>query len=216
MCAKKFTVFESYLDAIEEMPEEQQGVFAVGLIKYGIRGAMPDFKESNQRIAFKLIKPIVDSHEKDNKRKKKQSEDVESMENPRKIHGKSTESLMEQDMEHDKEKESITQIEFALEGGSCPSEQKKTSCYPFEQFWEDYGLKQDRKRCEEKFKKLSEDDRAAIRLAIPRYKAYCQAKSISMKNPLTFLNGACWDDDFTIPQQPQQTESPLERGLRED
>ena len=98
---------------------------------------------------------------------------------------------------------SIAQTEFALEGGSCSGKQEKTSCFSFEQFWEAYGQKKGRKDCEKRYSKISEDDRMLIKHALPKYGAYLKATGINQLYPLTFLNGEHWNDDFTIPQQPQ-------------
>ena len=98
---------------------------------------------------------------------------------------------------------SIAQTEFALEGGSCSQKEEKTTCFSFEQFWEAYGQKKGRKDCEKRYSKISEAERMLIKHALPKYDAYLKATGLSQLYPLTFLNGEHWNDDFTIPQQPQ-------------
>ncbi len=98
---------------------------------------------------------------------------------------------------------SIAQTELALEGGSCSRKEEKTTCFSFEQFWEAYRQKKGRKDCEKRYSKISEAERMLIKHALPKYDAYLKATGLSQLYPLTFLNGEHWNDDFTIPQQPQ-------------
>ena len=67
----------------------------------------------------------------------------------------------------------------------------------FAEFWDLYGKKVDSKKCEAKFKKLKADDINIIFEKLPEY-----IKSISdkkyMKNPLTWLNGKCWNDEIQV------------------
>tara|TARA_R110002020_G_scaffold8028_3_gene33069 strand:+ start:1186 stop:2169 length:984 start_codon:yes stop_codon:yes gene_type:complete len=70
----------------------------------------------------------------------------------------------------------------------------------FEKFWDVYGKKQDRKKCLSKFLKLKESELEAIRKHLPLYLKSVTDKQY-LKNPLTYLNGECWNDDIINQQE---------------
>lgn len=72
---------------------------------------------------------------------------------------------------------------------------------PFETFWNLYGKKQDRIKCEGKWKRLSNKDRKACIDAIPAY-----VKSTPdiqyRKNPATYLNNKSWENEVGVITKP--------------
>lgn len=70
----------------------------------------------------------------------------------------------------------------------------------FSEFWDDYGKKVDKSKCEKKFKKISNSDIDKIKKHLPLY-----IKSTPdiqyRKNPLTYLNGKCWNDEVVISKE---------------
>jgi len=64
----------------------------------------------------------------------------------------------------------------------------------FEIFWEAYGKRRDRSKCERRFKNLSKAEREAIFVHVPKYVASTPEIQYR-KNPLTYLNGKCWEDE---------------------
>jgi len=72
---------------------------------------------------------------------------------------------------------------------------------PFETFWNLYGKKQDRIKCEGKWKRLSNKDRNACIDAIPAY-----VKSTPdiqyRKNPATYLNNKSWENEVGMITKP--------------
>ena len=67
--------------------------------------------------------------------------------------------------------------------------------YTFDLFWDAYGKKVDRKKCESKWKNLPEKDKALILEFIPIYQAH-QPEEQYRKNPYTFLNSEIWTEDW--------------------
>lgn len=65
----------------------------------------------------------------------------------------------------------------------------------FDEFWDLYAKKSDRAKCEAKFNKL---DEGQIELIFERLPAYIQSTPEVQfrKNPLTWLNGECWNDEI--------------------
>jgi hypothetical protein len=67
--------------------------------------------------------------------------------------------------------------------------------YDFEKFWDAYGKKVDRVKCEKAWNKLTKDE---IEKIIKSVDQYVQANSDLQyrKNPLTYLNGKCFNDQI--------------------
>lgn len=76
----------------------------------------------------------------------------------------------------------------------------KESALTFDAFWDLYDKKRSRVKCEKKWKKISDDDRARIFEHVPLYKESEPIKQFR-KDPLTYLNGECWKDEI-IPRRP--------------
>jgi uncharacterized protein YdaU (DUF1376 family) len=68
----------------------------------------------------------------------------------------------------------------------------------FQIFWDKYNKKQDGKKCLDKWLKLSDNEMNA---ALDKVDAYVHSTPDLRfrKNPLTWLNGKCWEDDIIIP-----------------
>lgn len=77
---------------------------------------------------------------------------------------------------------------------------EKPSVFPFDAFWEMYGKKTDRKKCEVAYARIKEQERAKIKEHLPRY-VEATPNKMYRKNPLTYLHGACWNDEIQKQQQ---------------
>lgn len=69
----------------------------------------------------------------------------------------------------------------------------------FDDFWDSYGKKVERAKCEKLYAKISEADREKIKAHVPKYVA-ATPEIQYRKNPQTYLNGKCWHDEI-IQQQ---------------
>lgn len=69
----------------------------------------------------------------------------------------------------------------------------------FEQFWDLYDKKLAKPKCLAKWKKLKQSEKDAIYNHLPAYLASTPDKQYR-KNPLTYLNGECWNDEIVIRQ----------------
>jgi SAM-dependent methyltransferase len=65
----------------------------------------------------------------------------------------------------------------------------------FIQFWNTYDKKQDLFKVRKKFNSLKPDEVKAILIHVPKYVASTSDKKFR-KNPLTYLNGRCWEDEI--------------------
>jgi DNA-binding transcriptional MerR regulator len=77
---------------------------------------------------------------------------------------------------------------------------KEINMYYFDKFWTLYGKSTDKQKCLDKFVKLTEDEIKTIFETLPVYLLQTPDKKYR-KNPLTYLNGKCWNDiDINNPQ----------------
>ena len=193
--AEKMTLFESYLSAADELETlAARGLVVLGVVQYGLRGEEPSFDDSACRMAFKVIKPFIDTLKRQSEYKK----DYRA----RTVRGQSEDSQRTGDglnaryeIEQNKKKNNNNaQTEFALVSESS-SKLEKTDPYPFEAFWEQYGKKVDRQKCEKKWAKLDETERAAVMAYLPGYiEATPDIKY--RRDPSTFLNNRTWENDL--------------------
>lgn len=65
----------------------------------------------------------------------------------------------------------------------------------FIEFWNLYDKKRDKDKCQKKWKRLTRDEKQAIFETLPKYVASTPDKGYR-KNPLTWLNGKCWEDEI--------------------
>jgi hypothetical protein len=77
---------------------------------------------------------------------------------------------------------------------------KNNNLHDFDKFWTLYGKSIDKQKCLDKFVKLTEDEIKTIFQTLPVYILQTPEKKYR-KNPLTYLNGKCWNDiDINNPQ----------------
>lgn len=67
----------------------------------------------------------------------------------------------------------------------------------FEEWWDMYGKKVDRKKCIKKWNNLSYNEKQLCLNATPAYVASTPDVTYR-KNPLTYLNGECWNDEIIV------------------
>jgi len=65
----------------------------------------------------------------------------------------------------------------------------------FNEFWDIYDKKVDAKKCKEKFLKLTDDEVSIILNVVEKY-VNSKTDKQYIKNPLTWLNGKCWNDEL--------------------
>lgn len=75
-------------------------------------------------------------------------------------------------------------------------ELRESTCYSFIEFWDTYGKKIDKKKCEIIYAKINESDRQKIKDTIDLYIATHKEKKFR-KYPQTYLNGRNWEDDIS-------------------
>ena len=73
----------------------------------------------------------------------------------------------------------------------------------FEDWWKMYNKKRGKKKAKQKWNRLTERQQAACLLATPAYVA-STPDPVYRKDPLTYLNGECWNDEIIKKQNHEQ------------
>jgi uncharacterized protein YdaU (DUF1376 family) len=112
--------------------------------------------------------------------------------------------------ENPKETQTITQLITQSKPKNNPTENENENVNRvriednkkvwFDVFWDKYNKKQDSKKCLDKWLKLSDNE---INAALDKVEAYVKSTPDVQfrKNPLTWLNGKCWEDEIITPLQ---------------
>jgi hypothetical protein len=66
----------------------------------------------------------------------------------------------------------------------------------FDRFWDIYGKKVNRKRCEDLWKRISDGDKQACLSKIKKYQVYCKLNNRILKDPDTYLRNRNWEDEL--------------------
>lgn len=105
-----------------------------------------------------------------------------------------------------------TEVETA--DSEVEEEQKQMLVFepPFEEWWNAYNKKRGRKKAEAKWKKLSLNDKVACMKATPFYVA-STPDPVYRKDPLTYLDGECWNDEI-IQKQDYEQQRNIQRSER--
>ena len=103
-----------------------------------------------------------------------------------------------------KQSNSIVSIDKQeIEQETINNTNKTNTIYSFDEFWETYNKKTGRVNCERIYARLKDKDYAKIKETLPIYLASVKDKQY-LKNPQTYLNGKCWEDE--IYQEAKTTE----------
>lgn len=78
----------------------------------------------------------------------------------------------------------------------------------FDNFWNLYDKKVDAKKCKDKFLKLTDLERVKIFKVLKNYVDSTPDKQFR-KNPSTWLNGKCWEDDFNSLEHTIDKDKPI-------
>jgi len=73
----------------------------------------------------------------------------------------------------------------------------------FESFWELYEKKKDREKCFKKWKLLKESEKSLVFEKVSLYVQSTPEKQFR-KNPYSWLNGKCWEDEITMKFNPAE------------
>ena len=83
----------------------------------------------------------------------------------------------------------------------------------FEDWWQMYGKKRGKKKAKQKWDRLTKQQQTACLLATPAYVASIDDKQFQ-KDPLTYLNGECWNDEIIPTKQDNEQQRNIQRAQR--
>lgn len=92
---------------------------------------------------------------------------------------------------------------------------KVKEIYSFDEFWSTYGKSVDKTKCKAKFEKLSNEVKLKIKEVLPLYVKSTPDKQFR-KNPQTWLNGECWNDEVKTIMKEETVEEMNDRMLYEN
>ena len=166
-----FKFYRSYFDVACELSDKDRLAFYDAIMQKEFLGIEPNLKGS-ARFAYISQKHSIDAQVKGwEDYFKTQIADTHAMIPP-------IIPPMIQEEEKEKEKEEIT-----------------NTIYSFDEFWETYNKKTGRVNCERIYARLKDKDYAKIKETLPIYLASVKDKQY-LKNPQTYLNGKCWEDEI--------------------
>lgn len=87
--------------------------------------------------------------------------------------------------------------------------------YSFDEFWSTYDKSVDKQKCKTKFEKLSHEVKLKIKEVLPLYIQSTPDKQYR-KNPQTWLNGQCWNDEVKTIIKEETVEQMNDRMLYEN
>lgn len=102
---------------------------------------------------------------------------------------------IEIEIEIESEIESESESESETKQSAKPPLSESLDLYPFDVFWDSYQKKIDKDKCFKKWSKLSQDEKNKAMVSVGDY-VRSTPDQIYRKNPLTWLNGKCWNDEI--------------------
>lgn len=216
-----FIFYRSIYEAIRDLPRDVQGEIYTAIMEYGLYGKETEQLKPIARSIFTLVKPLLhnDITRFENGKRGGRPKNLNKTETEPNNNRTETEQKPNQNQSETTEKcvreniDNILDNKLNLENNNSslsPLPSPSLADAEFEKFWNLYNKKQDRKRCEAKFKKLSKTDKAKIFETLPAYVASTPDEQYR-KNPLTYLNGECWNNEIINRNGARQTSTPSNR-----
>ena len=188
-----FKFYKSYYDVATELSDKDRLAFYDAIMKRQFFGIEPKLS-GIVKFAYISQKHNIDKQVKGwedfTKNKLSDSQqDINPIGHP--IIGSIIDPMIqikEEEEEKEKEKEKEEKEEKV----------KKETVFSFDDFWKMYAKSADKEKCKRVYAKLSEDERADIKIKLPLYLQTIKDKQFQ-KYPIRYLNGKCWND-IEIPQ----------------
>ena len=211
------TFFRTFMECGDKLSAADRGEFYSGLLHYGLDGVIPDFNSDTLQIAFMLAKPNIDISMKKRQAGRQGGLNKQTQANCKQIQAnckqtqancKQTQANCKQtasDKEKDKDKDinisSNPELYLMVENASVDA----GTCFSFDDFWNMYGKKVEKKQCSRHYATLNEQTRCQIKNALPKYVAAMPDQQYR-KHPLKWLKGQCWDDEIPAANEKQNTD----------
>jgi len=169
---KAFNFYRSYFDVFKELSDKDKLLFITALLEKQFEGKEPELK-GMANFAYLSQKFNIDAQ----------------------VAGFETKTGV-------KLTPTVGGSQGGIIGGSAQEEGKgkEEEKIEFSSFWELYGNKTNRKKCEAKWNKLKIETQELIIQTLPNFLAYKPFQNYTHPNPETYLNNERWND--VIPLTP--------------
>ena len=207
------------------MPKEKQLEAYNAIMEYSLNGKEPASLSSGVRGVFAIIKPILTANAIRYANGKKGGAPKGNSNNPKGRRGKTVETNQEPTKKQPKTNQKLTENQPRTNREPTKNQPNKnynenynsnnnnlTPLPPnegedeFERFWELYDKKVGKAKAKAKFLKLSKADKEKIFSTLKQYVENTPNPTYR-KDPLTYLNGECWNDEI-IPRDERQSQTP--------
>jgi len=179
---KAFNFFRSYYDVYNELSNKDKVSFMDALLDRQFLGVKPEGLKGMANFAYISQTNSIDSQVKGYETK------IEGLEAPTEAPTEGgnqdpTAQVQEKGKGKEQEKEELKQ------------EKEKSLIGEFNLFWNLYDKKVDKDKCLKKWRSLKDKEKDHIAMMLANYvKSTPEARY--RKNPLTWLNGKCWNDEI--------------------
>ena len=201
----KYSFFESYHKALSRVSDERYGRVVRAMSEFAFSGVAPSFADDADWIVWELVKPIIErgqeisearaeagrkgkgvSRNKGNRHAAKEGDESKAKQS-KSIQNNTNQNGIGIGKGIGKDNNKLTDVSIG-----CLPDVLLTS---FEKFWSMYDKKRKRPACEKKWLNLKDEQREAVLKHVPLYVASTPDKQYR-KDPLTYLNGECWNDEI--------------------
>ena len=191
---KSFIVHHDSLNVLDDLTDDQAGLLFKAIKAYHLGN---DIKlDSLTNIA---MSPFRNQFERDAEKYEKLCEKnrliAESRYNTKSTNGESGNQVSPQPT---KSTNNDSKSDSGNDSDSKSDSKKEVTNTRFAEFWDLYGKKVDRPKCEKKFSKLTDSD---IELLFTNLPLYIKSKPEKQyrKDPIRWLTGNCWNDEIILP-----------------
>ncbi len=211
---KSFVLYNDQYEAVEDLTDEQKGQLLDAMFLYS-RGEELKEYDPIVKMAFKFFRIVFD---RDNLK-------WEAVANRNKNNGKkggrpkgNKNSILENNPEEPKKPSGLSgntinpeepkkpvsgSVNVNVNGNGSVKLMEDKTLTEFNNFWDLYQKKKDHKKCLAKWKLLTKKEKDSIFNCVS---SYVQSTSDPQfrKNPLTWLNGKCWNDEIVYQLNPAE------------
>ena len=196
---ESFLMYLSFEELLMRLTPDELRLMVLAIFNYHKSGNDPDFHSN--RVLEMCWQPLRSQFERDAEKYKKtcdrnRANGAKGGRPPKKPSGFS-ENPNNPKKPKKPDTDTDTDTDFLKENNS-----EEITVFSFDEFWNAYGKKVDRAKCERMYAKVKENDRAKIKTHVPKYVASTPDVQYR-KNPQTYLNGKCWNDEIIAPQVQQ-------------
>ena len=201
----KYSFFESYHKALSRVTDERYGRVVRAMCEFAFKGIAPNFADDADWIVWELIKPIIERGQEISEARAEAGRKGKGVSRNKGNHHAAKEGSGTKAKQSKSIQNNTNQYGIGKGIGIGKDNNKLTNVsigrlsddllVSFEKFWSMYDKKRKRPACEKKWALMTEEQRQLALSHAPKYAASTPEKRYR-KDPLTYLNGECWNDEI--------------------